>query len=203
MGNSDKAVEKYSDHNDLLNLLDEIGEREVTLVGLSAGSQVALDFAIAFPDRLQKLILVSPSLNGYVPAENPPYLVDLINAIKSRDYNKANEVLLNSSIMSVPEEYAILVRNMVNESRQWTLPYSLIIQNSVSAIENLEKIKTPVLLLVGENDISAIRDLGKLLEDRLPNANRVVIPNGTHLLNLVNPDGFHREISAFLGLPVE
>ena len=74
-GASDFPVEAYSNHTDLLALLDEIGEREATLIGLSAGAQVALDVALEAPQRVRRMVLVSPSLSGYLPEEMPPYSI--------------------------------------------------------------------------------------------------------------------------------
>lgn len=197
LGESATAVAQYSDHHDLVNLLDEIGESDAMIIGLSGGVQVALDVALAAPERVRSLVLVSPSLNGYVPAENPSYLPDLMAALRSRDFESADEVLLNSSIMAVPAEHAALVRKMVRESRQWELPYALMMPNPTPVLENLASVEVPVLLLIGENDIAAIHALGDLLQQQLPDARQVVIPAGGHLLNLIAPVAFHQEISEF------
>ena len=48
-GGSDFPTEPFSNHEDLIDLLSDLGEADVTLVGLSAGTQVALDVALAAP----------------------------------------------------------------------------------------------------------------------------------------------------------
>ena len=63
-GDSDFPTDPYSNHDDLIELLDELGVGEVTLVGLSAGAQVAIDVALAAPQLVARLILVSPSIAG-------------------------------------------------------------------------------------------------------------------------------------------
>ena len=52
---------------DLKALLDHLELVRVSLLGLSLGAGVAIDFAIAYPSTVRALILVSPSLEG--PAE--------------------------------------------------------------------------------------------------------------------------------------
>jgi len=199
LGDSETAVEKYSDHNDLIDLLDELEESSAVLIGLSAGVQVALDVATARPEIVRKLILVSPSLFGYVPRENPPYLAELIKALQTEDFDRANEVLLNSELMSSAPEYTDLIREMVNDSRQWILPYELIQQSSTPVIENLNNVNTLALILVGGNDLSAITELGTRLERELENARLITITDGNHLLNLSNPADFNRALDNFLG----
>lgn len=199
-GTSDFPTEAYSNHSDLIELLDELGEREVDIVGLSAGAQVALDVALEAPDRVRRLILVSPSLMGYVPKEMPPYLADLMGALRARDFNRASDLLLASSIMQVPPKHSKQVRTMVEDNeRLWTIPYSLVKQVSPSALERLEEIKITTLVLVGQHDVEAIRAQGELLERRLANARQVIIADGGHLLNMTSPDSFRKEVSIFLG----
>ena len=198
LGSSEAPSETYSDVDDLNHLLDELGESELTLVGLSSGVQVALDFAALNPKKVNKLVLVSPSLNGYTPKENPPYLSELIKALRQRDFDQANEVLLNSEIMSVPMQHEELVRDMVYASRQWSLRYDLIRQNTDPVISNLEDIETSTLILIGENDVSAIKDLGSLLERELVNADLVTVLSGRHLLNLSSKEIFNEKIHQFI-----
>lgn len=39
--------------------------QRVTLIGLSLGARTALDFSLVYPEPVQKLVLVSPSISGY------------------------------------------------------------------------------------------------------------------------------------------
>ena len=199
-GASGFPTEAYSNHDDLLGLLDELGEKEAILIGLSAGAQVALDVALQAPQRVRRMVLVSPSLMGYVPTEMPPYLTDLMAALRARDFGRANEVLLASSIMSVPPAHEDLVRVMVQENeRLWSLPFSLVKRVSPPALERLEEVAAPALVLVGERDVKAIHAQGELLERGLGDARRVTITDGGHLLNMTSPELFRKELSGFLG----
>ena len=163
LGASEKPNKPYSDASDLAHLLDEIDEHSATIIGLSAGVQVALDFASAYPQRVNKLVLASPSVNGFVPKQTPPYLADLIAALKQQDFDGANEVMLSSSLLAVPDEYQALVRKMVTSSRQWSLSYEYIQQPSQPVLTRLEQINLPVLILSGQNDVAAITEMAQLL----------------------------------------
>lgn len=203
-GGSASPRELYSDHSDLLALLGEVedrrpGEGHAVLVGLSSGAQVALDVALEAPERVAGLVLVSPSLAGYVPEEMPPFFGELREALQAGDLDRANEILLASPIAAVPQEHRARVREMVEANdRLWTIPYELVRQPEVPALERLEEIEAPVLILVGEEDLAAVRAQGELLEERLPDARLVVVPGGGHLLNLTSPEAFRREVGDFL-----
>src|SRR6266540_3671492 len=55
----------YAGYEDLREVLDTLRIPRATLVGLSAGSEVATNFALAYPNRVTRLILASPGLGGY------------------------------------------------------------------------------------------------------------------------------------------
>ena len=123
---------------------------------------------------------------------------DLIAALQQEDYDLANEILLDSPIMSVPSDSEDLVREMVSSSKQWELPYGLMQQSPGPVISNLDKIDIPTLILVGEKDISAVKEIGKFLMDGLPYADLIVIPEGRHLINLSSPNAFNAELERFI-----
>jgi len=203
-GESDFPTDPYSNHDDLIRLLDELGARDVTLVGLWAGAQVAIDVALAAPRLVARLLLVSPSVAGCVPAEMPAFLAELTTSLQAGDFDRANTILLASPIMTVPAEYAARVRVMVEDNtRLWTIPYSLVEQPSPLALERLEDIEAPTLVLVGENDVEAIRAQGTLLQRRMADARLVMISGGGHLLNLTSPESFREALSGFLGIPTQ
>lgn len=201
-GGSDFPTNPYSNHGDLLEFMDELGFDAVTLVGISAGAQVALDVALAAPNLVQRVVMVSPSLSGYVPTEMPAFFTELANALRAGNFDEANEVLLASPIMSVPPEYADRVRMMVEDNgRLWTIPYSLIEQSPQPSLERLEEIEMPVLILVGNNDLDAIQRQGALLQRRIVGARLITVAGGGHLLNLTSPESFRDSLSRFLGIP--
>lgn len=45
--------------NDLAGLLDRLGVESANLIGFSHGARIALQFAVDFPERLERLVLVS------------------------------------------------------------------------------------------------------------------------------------------------
>lgn len=198
-GDSPTPVSSFSNHGDLIALLDELGVERATLVGLSSGAQVALDVALTAPGRVERLVLVSPSLAGYAPEPLPDFLREIGSALETRDYDRVNDILLASPIMAVPARHQDRVRAMVEASaRLWTIPYSLLELVSPPAVQRLAEIAAPTLILVGSEDIDAIAAQGDLLERQLPDATRATVPGGGHLLNLTSPDVFRERVDAFL-----
>jgi 3-oxoadipate enol-lactonase len=64
-GESPLATEDYRDDDDVLNLLDELGIEQATLVGSSFGGKVALRVAARQPERVAALLLLCSALPGH------------------------------------------------------------------------------------------------------------------------------------------
>ncbi len=50
---------------DVKSLLDHLEIKKATVVGRSMGGQIATDFALEYPERVDKLILLAPALTGF------------------------------------------------------------------------------------------------------------------------------------------
>ncbi|WP_060861266.1 alpha/beta fold hydrolase [Paenibacillus riograndensis] len=63
-GQSDTPRISFSNVEDLKLLIDALGLSKVTLVGSSMGGSVAIDFSLAYRERVHRLILAAPSISG-------------------------------------------------------------------------------------------------------------------------------------------
>lgn len=197
-GESDTAAAPFSHVGDLFALLDELKIPKATLIGLSAGSTIALDAALEAPSRVARLVLVGPAISGFVLKERPPFTADLIAALQARDYNKAAEVLLATPVFAAPPDSQPLVRQMVIENnRLWSVPRELMKGPDRPAVDRLDEVKTPTLVLVEEKD-TAQKEQADLLGRKISGARVVVVPGGGHLLNLTSPGEFQRAVLSFL-----
>ena len=196
-GQSDTPTTPFSHLGDLIAVLDELKISKATLIGLSAGSAIALDAALDIPDRVERIVLSGPAPSGYVPKERLPFAGDMMAALQARDYKKVAEILLATSVFASPPEAQPLVRQMVTENdRLWTVPRELI-QMPKSAVDRLESVKVPTLVLIGDKD-EFQRNPAELLAARIPGARIVRVPGGGHLLNLTSPNEFDAAIIGFL-----
>jgi pimeloyl-ACP methyl ester carboxylesterase/ketosteroid isomerase-like protein len=199
-GESDTATTLFSHLGDLIGLLDELKIQKAALVGLSAGATIALDAALEIPDRVDRIVLSGPGPSGYVPKQPLPFTNDVIAAFKTGDYRKVSEVLLATPVFAAPPESQALVRRMVTENeRLWTVDRSLM-KAPRSAMDRLDTVKVPTLVLIGEKDTFQ-NEAAELLAKGIPGARLVRVPGGGHLLNLTSPKEFQAAVSEFLSLP--
>lgn len=66
------------------------------------------------------------------------------------------------------------------------------------AFGRLEEINAPTLVIVGDEDLSEIRDTADLLVSKIRGARKAVIHDAAHLPNLEHPEKFNRVLLDFL-----
>ena len=198
-GRSAPIAEPYFAYEDLRSVLDALDIRRATLVGLSAGTEVATDFALTYPDRVVRLVLASPGLGGYavppLPWAAPPF-----QAAAMGDLERATRLWAETPIMALRNNLAAAseVKSLVtSNSRLWT--YQRAEQRlSPPAIKRLSEIKCPVLIIVGDEDLPHIKDIGSVLVRGMPGATLATVPRAGHLVNMDAPQQFNDIVSTFL-----
>jgi pimeloyl-ACP methyl ester carboxylesterase len=66
------------------------------------------------------------------------------------------------------------------------------------AIDRLQEISAPTLVMVGQLDTPDFHDIASTIADRIPRARKVVIPGVGHMANLEAPTRFDDLVAAFL-----
>ena len=192
----------FSNLDDLAEVMDVAGIRRATLVGLSAGSTVALDFALTHPERVDRLVLASPWPSGMQPTERPAYLQPLIEKLRAGDLTGAAELLAGTSVFSAPPERADLARQMViDNARLFRQDPSQARAMSPPAIARLAEVAVPTLVMVGTDDGVDIHRAADTLARTIPGAGRVDVPGAGHLIPLWAPGPFLSAVLDFLGRP--
>lgn len=196
-GESDTATTEFSHQNDLISVLDTLKVEKATLIGLSAGAFIALDAALDLPNRVERMVLAGPGVSGYTGKVPPTFPPEMYTAIQAKDYRRVSEFLLKSPVFTVAPDSQALVRQMVTENeRLWTIDRALM-KLRPPTNGRLEQVRVPTLVIVGEHDVYQ-RDHAELIAARVPGARLVVVPGGTHIVNLSSPKEFEAAVRAFL-----
>ena len=196
-GESDTATTEFSHQNDLMSVLDTLKVEKATLIGLSAGAFIALDAALDLPNRVERMVLAGPGVSGYTGKVPPTFPPEMYTAIQAKDYRRVSEFLLKSPVFTVAPDSQALVRQMVTENeRLWTIDRALM-KLRPPTNGRLEQVRVPTLVIVGEHDVYQ-RDHAELIAARVPGARLVVVPGGTHIVNLSSPKEFEAAVRAFL-----
>jgi pimeloyl-ACP methyl ester carboxylesterase len=193
----------YQSHMDLRALLDHLGIERAHLVGLSLGGRIAVDFALAYPERVRSMVLAGPGLSGYTwdEAAMREWFAPIDDAIGEGDSLRAADLWLQTGFMAPAMEDAELAPWLTRLARanarvwcteDWEVPLSR------PAVDRLAEIRLPTMLLLGERDVADQHRIVEHLYREVRDAQRVVLPDVGHVVNLEAPDEFNRLVLEFL-----
>jgi pimeloyl-ACP methyl ester carboxylesterase len=198
----------FADHEDLRGLMEALNIPNATLVGLSMGGQISVDFALTYPLMTRALVLVGPGLSGF-PFDSErlqEYMAALTAAFQSGGLPDAIEVFARywcDGPEREPSEVEPAVRGKVlamlegsgERWRYWQLSQQL----DPPAIGRLGEIGVPTLAILGSIDMPEIISIVDLIAQQVPGARKVVIPDVAHMVNLEEPEEFNELVLEFLG----
>lgn len=186
---------------DLRDILDELGVAHAALVGLSAGAQVAIDFALAYPARVDRLLLASPTVSGYVPRGSFEWFTPVADAARAGQLELAARRYAESSFLRIDgnvEQQARLLAVAIANKHVWGDTVRREGTRSPSAIGGLSGVRVPTLIVVGEHDVDDVQRVASLLIDSIPCARRIEIPASGHMVNMAAPTAFNEAMLGFL-----
>jgi pimeloyl-ACP methyl ester carboxylesterase len=197
----------HSNVTDLWAVMDALGYDRVVLVGCSLGGRVAIDAALARPDRVGGLVLVAPGVSGAPTAHHGDpvnALMDAISAAAARgDLDAKNELqarLWLDGPLSPPNrvsgEARRLFLSMNGSALRAASPGAA--SEEPSAWERMEAIQAPALVLWGDLDLPHLQERSELLARRMPAAQGLVIPGTAHLPPLEAPRQFNPVLARYL-----
>ena len=190
-------------------LLDDLGIDALPVVAFSAGSSSAVQFALRHPERVSRLVLISPNAPHPQPLPKPPR--PLAPFLFSQPVFWAMRLLARSRLegMSgtprgfVPDarEHAAL-REIIDSvfpvaPRAPGTIYDSYVGNLDIASYPFESITVPTLVIAAEDDTLAPYQDSRAMAQRIPGARFVSIPRGGHALTQLDP-GASQALTEFL-----
>lgn len=198
------------------DFLEDRGVEEATYVGVSMGGQVGLTLAMSAPERLSRLVLVSPAgIEQFSPKEAAA-LQDVTSA-QGIINTTAEQVRKNTALnfANWSDEYAwIIEQRQALSEREDFEAYAEANARSVTGMlestvrERLDEIEVRTLVLFGSGDRlipnqyfhadMTTKEVADRARETLPNATVQMLNETGHLLMLERPDLFKEKLRTFL-----
>jgi 2-succinyl-6-hydroxy-2,4-cyclohexadiene-1-carboxylate synthase len=200
-GNSSHTPgQPYSHAEDLLALLDGLEIAQADLCGLSLGGGTVLNFALDHPERVRKLVLVSPLMVGWSWSTDWVERWKAIGrAARTGDIAAARKLWWNHPLFESTREScgAAQLRAGIEafHGRQWMEDDH---RPELPEVDRLADLAVPTLLLTGSRDTEDFRLMADLIDAASEHVTRIDFQGFGHLLNLEVPEQIAREIAAFL-----
>ncbi len=206
-GKSSAADRSFRAPDDLSALLRALGVPKATLIGLSMGGGIAIDFALAYPAMVDRLVLASTSVSGgtWAPDADTLWLRAGRAAFARGDSIGLALAWLDSDYIRTamhPPGQADRLRQILLDNAghlmQRARDQSLERESSPPAAARLAELRMPILLLVGTADTALILSMARAIADSAPQVERVDLPGVGHMINLEASAEFNRAVSEFL-----
>jgi pimeloyl-ACP methyl ester carboxylesterase len=191
----------------LFSVMDALGLERAVLVGNSSGGTLALEAALAHPERVSALILVAPWVYATRPTL-PEWLASLPQ-MRRLSLLIARKLGENGSLLDLSYADA----SGITEERRarfgvhtrvagWDLAWGELLALSLSApvtvSAHLDEVTIPVLLISGENDRLVPIEDSRRVAEALPDATFAVIEGCGHVPQEECPDAFETVVSEWL-----
>jgi 3-oxoadipate enol-lactonase len=175
---------------DCLAVLDAADVNTAHVVGISMGGLMAQEIALTVPERVRSLCLLATHPGIAHAVMNPEAMAMLGNrgALTPQEAAEA----------SIPFNYAPATpRERIEED--WAVRLPLAASNSGylaqlsgtsqwDGYDRLDRVTTPTLVAHGELDALVPPENGRVIADRIPGAELVIVPMANHLLGTDQPE---------------
>ncbi|WP_165189234.1 alpha/beta fold hydrolase [Caulobacter soli] len=198
-GNSPAATAPYDAVADLSAVMKAAGVSRAALVGSSSGGGVAVNFALAHPEAVDRLVLVGAAVNGFKPTEHfikrTMTLVTLMSQGRIADAARDPYILTPAA----DAQRAFVVADLT--AHPGNMGAARMIKDGPEVMGRLGEIKVPTLIITGEIDIPDVHAHAGALETLIPGAKRIVMTGGGHFIYLERPEAFADTVGAFVDRP--
>ncbi|WJH36593.1 alpha/beta hydrolase [Paenibacillus sp. CC-CFT747] len=191
MGGSPSPQAPVNPLKDLHDLLEHLSLESCSLAGHSMGGQLATEFALTYPDKVDKLILLAPSLTGFPYSEEFTGWMAGINSL-APDVSRMLELSLSGPnyrvVMGSPYRELLVLMHRDYLTRVFTEWKSFeVIWPEPPAMERLEALKTDTLFIHGTVEWA---DMNRVAEQfrRVPSVSFREIEGADHMLTMTHAD---------------
>lgn len=205
-GETESPDEAFSHLDDLEAVLKALDIHAAVLVGCSMGGGLALDFALRHPGRVIGLVLIGTSVTGapwsatqaeqmLEAAEEDAYErgdLDMLNRVQAHEWldgPRAQSGRVGGAARALFLDMNAIALGKPELTREEQRP---------AAWPRVSEVGAPTLLLVGDEDFTALIDRHEHLSEEMPNAFAAMLEGVAHIPSIERPDLVNSMLLEFL-----
>jgi pimeloyl-ACP methyl ester carboxylesterase len=169
-GNMPFTISQFAD--DLSLFMESISIQKAHILGFSDGGNIALDFVLKYPEKVDRLILNGANINPGGVKRSVQIPIEIGYRIAKKSSAKSEKAKRNAEMLGL----------MVNEPN--------------IRPEELSAITAKTLVIAGTNDMIKTSHT-RLIAENIPNSSLVFI-KGDHFIAAKRPEEFNRAVLDFL-----
>jgi pimeloyl-ACP methyl ester carboxylesterase len=189
--------------HDILHYMEFHGLEKINLLGHSLGGKAVMQFAIKYPIKVNKLIVVDISPKAY-----PPHHQGILKALESVDFSTATSRQQVEEVLSqfIPEKSVILflTKNLYwtdDKKLDWRFNLKTLSEKYEEFVSNAIKFGVysgETLFIAGEKSHYILPQDEFQIKQQFPNSSVVTIKNAGHWVQAENPTDFNEVVKNFL-----
>ncbi len=190
---------------DLYALVRHLGMTKPSIVGHSMGGNIAIDYALTHPDAITTLTVVDSGLDGFERDE--AFLAKMKKRREVMRREGIGDKLIGASLRSDAfagvrhkPELMQLSREMLSGWTGASWKDATVYPHPEKwAMERLQDINVPTLVVVGERDGGRFQRIANLLASKICVVRKATLANVGHMPQLEDPEAFNDTLLDFLG----
>ncbi|MDH3691007.1 MAG: alpha/beta fold hydrolase [Gammaproteobacteria bacterium] len=205
-GESDKTPGPYGLDDfvdDLKGLLDDEEAPTTNLVGFSFGGTIAQAFALRYPERITKFVLIS-GIAGRTDEERTRILERTKSLEQGGVESTIDAAIERWFTVEFRQQNRDLIQERIRRAKQndpkaYAAAYRVFAQSDL--VDSISEIQAPTLIITGEHDVGSTPRMAKLMHQRIKNSKLCILPRLRHGLLSEAPDELAALIDGFLSNP--
>lgn len=205
-GETTSPDEAFNHLDDLDALLEAFDIHAAVLVGCSMGGGLAIDFALRHPGRVIGLVLIGTSVTGAPwSATQAEAMIEAAeeHAVERGDMDMLNKVQAHEWLDGPRAQSGRVTgaaRELFLDMNALALGKPALTQEHrrPEAWSRVSEINAPSLLLVGDQDFTALIDRHEHLSEEMPNAFAAVLEDVAHIPSIERPELVNSMLLEFL-----
>jgi 3-oxoadipate enol-lactonase len=186
--------------SDAVALLDALGIKKVSFVGLSMGGMIGQGVALTHADRVARLALCDTS--AYMPPEAQPIVQERIDTARKEGLAALVDGTLarwfTPPYLKKKGPGVEMIRNIFLTSPLAGYIGCTEAIRRLNYIDELTRIKIPTLVVVGADDPGTPVAAAQAIHERIAGSRLLVIPSASHLSNIEQAEVFNQNLAGFL-----
>ena len=184
----------------VVQLLDEVSETPVHLIGISFGGMIAQVTALARPDKIRSLALIGTA-SGF-PEDVRKGMRARAQAVRNGGMAAVVETSLERWFTPETREHRPDIVDRITKTLLSDDPDThAAIWDVIAGLDThkrLREISCPTLVLVGQHDPSTPPAVAAQLATAIPNATLIVVPGASHIVTVEAPGAVNEALLRFL-----
>jgi 3-oxoadipate enol-lactonase len=187
---------------DAAAVLDAAGIDRAHVYGVSMGGMIAQEFALQYPERVNRLILGCTASGGPSAVRASDKVIQVLMARATMTAEEGAEAMVpyiyDSTTPRARIEEDLAIRRSIYPTPQGYLAQVQGIM-AWSCYDRLGEIHAPTLVIHGETDELVPAENGRMIAARISGAELVMLPHASHLYSTDQPEASHAAVLEFLG----